>query len=87
MDTAIASDQTTVADRPALGVAPVQVPSVGRIIHVEGPRGECLAAIVTTEVDPEKGTAAVTVFPPDVLPVISEIEVGRLGWHWPERVG
>lgn len=86
MDTAVISEPTTVADRPAQDVAPVQVPSVGRIVHVVGDGGDCVAGIVTGGA--ELGFLPVTVFLPNAPVAAYEVEAPEgIGWHWPERVG
>lgn len=66
-----------------------QWPSVGRIVHVKGPNGECRAAVIlrTWGAGPDV-PVELHVFPMSLLsdPVHS-IAWARDEWHWPEYVG
>lgn len=58
--------------------------TVGRIVHVEGPRGECLAALVTGTANGGQ-YANLVVFPATGGLATEQRDVTTSGWHWPER--
>lgn len=75
----------------------IQKPSVGRIVHMVGHKGECLAAIISDVVDND--TVYLTVFPSvqSPYPMMSSIpyslgpeiitsDIHKNTWHWPEKI-
>jgi hypothetical protein len=62
------------------------IPTVGRILHINGGNNTCWAALVTAAIDAR--TVHLTVFAPNMAPYMARAVVEGEGpgdWHWPEK--